>query len=140
MLLLSEVIDVSTSAAKSRVDISARSPFFDAHSGAVPATIGVEYMGQTAALIAGLRLQEGLHKPHLGILLGTRHYESEVESFAEGTQLIVSAQEDSIVGQELASFACQIHQVGESSDELIFCAQATLTVFRKPLDKVEDNG
>ena len=60
-----------------KLDIST---FFVKEKG-VPAWIGIEYMGQTAALIAGYQQQRGLTGPHLGFLLGTRRYASRTEWF-----------------------------------------------------------
>lgn len=126
MLLIDKVLHVAADSASAEVHITADSPFFMAPTG-VPAWIGIEYMGQTAALIAGHQLQQGLTKPHLGFLLGTRQYQIHVPDFADGDILQVSCTQAALSGDQLAQFSCEISRGGE------LCATAKLTVFRKPV-------
>lgn len=126
MLLIDRVLHVAADSASAEVHIHSGSSFFLAPFG-VPAWIGLEYMGQTAALIAGHQLQQGLTKPHLGFLLGTRQYAIHIPWFADGDLLQVSCKEAAVNGDQLAQFNCEISRNGE------LCATAKLTVFRKPL-------
>ena len=89
----------------------------------------MEYMGQTAALIAGYQLQQGTVAPHLGLLLGTRKYEAFVPYFCAGDVLQVRCTEVAVVGDSLANFQCEIINLQDQSR----CASAKLSVFRKPL-------
>lgn len=129
MLLLSRLRKVSHNAAQALVDINADSSFFTIGKG-VPSWIGVEYMGQTAALIAGYQLQQGIVESHVGLLLGTRKYQANTPWFAEGCSLIVSCTEAAVVGQSLATFQCEIHD----HETHALYATAKLSVFRRPLD------
>ncbi len=128
MMLLSSVVELGDNFSTSEIIISSTSSFFVPNKG-VPSWIGVEYMGQTAALIAGYQLQQGTVAPHLGLLLGTRKYEAFTAWFKEGDVLLVSCKEIAVVGQELATFQCEIRH---KSDGVIY-ATAKLTVFRKSL-------
>jgi predicted hotdog family 3-hydroxylacyl-ACP dehydratase len=132
MLLIHELICVNAQSSSARVFIGQHSAFFEKNLG-VPAWIGVEYMGQTAALIAGYQLRQGLTQAHRGFLLGARHFVAHCHYFAEGATLVVACQEKAVVGDTLATFDCTIHDDG--SGQLL--AESTLSVFRKPL-LVED--
>lgn len=126
MLLIDRVVQVAADSAMAEIQIQRDSPFFLAPFG-VPAWIGIEYMGQTAALIAGHQLQQGLTRPHLGFLLGTRQYNLHTAWFADGDILLVRCEQAAITGEQLAQFQCEISRSG------IICASAKLTVYRKPL-------
>ena len=56
MLLLNNVVSVNATSATSLVKVDETVSFYEPGKG-VPAWIGLEYMGQTAALIAGFQLQ-----------------------------------------------------------------------------------
>jgi len=130
MLLPTKFVSVDQQSASSEVHISPASSFYMAGKG-VPASIGIEYMGQTAALIAGYQKQHDLVEPHLGFLIGVRHYQSVIPSFVDGAILRVSCQEVAVVGNTLATFDCLI--VDTKTDEVI--AKGNLSVMRKPLDE-----
>jgi len=127
MLLIQQLESVTATSAQASLTIDQRSAFFTPGNG-VPSWIGVEYMGQTAALIAGYQQQQGELEPHLGLLLGTRKYQAFRPWFAAGTPLLVSCNESAVVGGSLATFHCQI--INQSNHEM--CAEAKLSVFRKP--------
>ncbi len=129
MLLIDTLVDVSPQHARARVHIGEQSAFFEAGRG-VGAWIGIEYMGQTCALIAGHQKQLGQVEPHLGLLLGTRKYRCSQDYFPPGATLLVSAEELAVVGDQLANFTCRI--VDEARD--IEVATARLSVLRKPLE------
>ena len=128
MLLIEELVEVSMSASSSHICISEQSSFFQPGLG-VPAWIGVEYMGQTAACIAGFQLKQGCVDPHIGLLLGSRKYESFTDWFHPGQLLAVSCSEHSTVGGELANFQCEIHDRTHKKT----LAVAKLTVMRQPI-------
>ena len=129
MLLLNKVIAVADNSSSSEIIISASSSFFLAGRG-VPSWIGIEYMGQTAALIAGYQRINGKVAPHVGMLLGTRKYEALVPWFCEDDVLVVTCAEIATVGEQLATFMCEIH----NKESGVCCARAKLSVFRKPLN------
>ena len=129
MLLINKVIEVGQNFSCAEISISESSSFFIADKG-VPSWIGVEYMGQTAALIAGYQLEQGTVAPHLGLLLGTRKYEAFVPFFRAGDLLQVRCTEVAVVGESLANFHCEIINMRDHS----CCASAKLSVFRKPIE------
>src|SRR5690606_3578638 len=98
----------------------------------VPSWIGVEYMGQTAALIAGYQLQQGEVEPHLGLLLGTRKYTAGRPWFPVASCLTVTCNQVAVVGQNLATFQCEIHD----RQTLELYASAKLSVYRRPLEAI----
>lgn len=128
MLLIHRVAELGATFSSAEIDINETSSFFITGKG-VPAWIGVEYMGQTAALIAGYQLQQGTVAPHLGLLLGTRKYEAFVPFFCAGDVLQVRCSEVAVVGDSLANFHCEIINL---RDQRLY-ASAKLSVFRKPL-------
>jgi len=128
MLLINELLEVRQNYSSASVIIDGETPFFDADKG-VPAWIGLEYMGQTAALIAGYQVQQGLSEPHLGFLMGSRKYDAKVSHFVPQSQLTVVCEEGAVVGNSLATFNCTI----SDSKTTEIMATAMLSVFRKPL-------
>lgn len=126
MLLLDEVLSLSDSAASARVTIGPQSSFFMAKHG-VPSWVGIEYMGQTAALIGGLALRENRVKPHVGMLLGTRKYWAKNAFFAENQMLTIKVEQAASVGEELANFSCEI---SDAQSETCL-ATSRLSVFRR---------
>ncbi|GHA14605.1 3-hydroxydecanoyl-ACP dehydratase [Arenicella chitinivorans] len=128
MLLINELLEVSQQSSESRVFIDVDTPF--ATELGVPAWIGLEYMGQTAALIAGYQQREGLCRPHLGFLMGSRRYQSDAAYFVLGHTLRVRCEQAALVGESLATFNCTI--CDEITGEQM--ANALLSVYRRPLD------
>lgn len=128
MLLINELLEVGQESSVSRVIIDAETPFADEQG--VPAWIGLEYMGQTAALIAGYQQREGLCEPHLGFLMGSRRYKTNVARFVLGHTLRVRCEQGALVGESLATFNCTI--TDETGGEQL--ANALLSVYRRPLD------
>lgn len=129
MLLINQVVSVSSVESKALVIMDEQTPFYQSNVG-VPTWIGLEYMGQTAALIAGFQQRERITKPHLGFLMGSRKYQTDVDYFELGENLIISCQEAALVGESLATFNCTIST--RKSERTL--AKAVLSVFRKPLD------
>ncbi len=128
MLLINRIVNVSEKQSSAIVLIDEQSPFFDSKHG-VPAWIGIEYMGQTAALIAGCQLEKGLVEPHLGFLIGARSYHVKQDYFSPGKPVQVCCQEEAVVGNGLASFDCKIYY----DDVNDWLAQASLSVLRQPI-------
>lgn len=126
MLLINKVVDVNESSASAIAYIDEQASFYKEGAG-VPAWIGLEHMGQTAALIAGYQLAHKLVKPHLGFLLGSRRYNAEVEYFLPNKHLLISCNEKAVVGDSLATFDCTIRY--KDSDEVL--ASASLSVYRQ---------
>lgn len=132
MLLINNIIDVQETSSHAEVIIDKESAFFKAEKG-VPAAIGLEYMGQTAALIAGYeKLHNSDAEIRLGFLLGSRKYECDLPYFKEGCILSIECNEGALVGESLANFNCTIRY--QQSDEIL--ARASLSVLRKPIENL----
>ena len=128
MLLLDSVDDVGDHGAHSRITIGPDSSFFQAGKG-VPVWIGLEYMGQTAALIAGYQLQLGTLAPHVGLFLGSRKFQAHTGWFAPGQVLDIRCEEKAASQSAMATFSGTIH----ADDRLL--AEAVLSVYRQPMEE-----
>ncbi len=129
MLLLDRFVEVSNTSARSEITIACESPFYVRELG-VPSWVALEYMGQTAALIAGFQLEQGTVAPHLGFLLGTRKFKANTDYFSLGCSLFITCEELAVVGDSLATFSCEVKN--KCNDELLATAQ--LSVMRKPIE------
>lgn len=127
MLLINEVLRLDHQSSSARVLIDEQAPFFEREKG-VPSWIGIEYMGQTAALIAGYQKQQGMIGEHLGFLLGARNYRCQNAYFTASSKLTVSCTEVAVVGDGLATFDCTIDD--HSGQRL---ASGKLSVFRQSM-------
>ena len=129
MSLLDKVLILEDEQASAEVVITKDASFYKVSQG-VPAWVGLEYMGQTAALIGGRALQEGRVKPHVGMLLGTRKYSAGQPYFRPGQRLHIQVKQAASVGEELANFTCEIIDAG--NDTVI--ANSRLSVYRRFTD------
>jgi len=129
MLLLDKLIRVEANQSEAEIKISRSASFFEKGFG-VPAWIGIEYMGQTAATIAGYQLQSGTLAPHIGLLLGTRKYTCGKEWFSPGSILRVRCKELNAMGGNVATFQCEITEVDPENNVEEVIAKANLTVYR----------
>lgn len=132
MLLINKVLTVDARSSSALVQIDRDAPFYEPGVG-VPAWIGLEYMGQTAALIAGHQLQQGLVSPHLGFLLGTRAFKTDCDVFKDGV-LKISCREKALVGDGLATFDCLIETYPQETQDTQCLATASLSVFRRQIN------
>lgn len=128
MLLLHDLIMVDSNRSAALVHVSSSAPFYENGKG-VPAIVGIEYMGQTAALIAGHQRKIGQLANHLGFLLGVRNYAVDVGYFPLDVTLKVTCTETAVVGDGLAKFSCDI----ERYDSGQRFATGKLSVFRQPI-------
>lgn len=128
MLLVHTLVDVSRTQSTALVKIDESVPFYQQGLG-VPAAVGVEYMGQAAALIAGFQQERGLLAEHLGVLLGVRNYVVTKPYFQKDAVLRISCEETAVVGDGLARFDCRI-QMHDSEETL---GTGKLSVFRQAL-------
>ena len=133
MLLINKIIDVKKTQSRAEVLIDEESSFFETNKG-VPAAVGLEYMGQTAALIAGYeKLQNPEAEIRLGFLLGSRKYQTQTPYFEKNSVLDVECTEGALVGESLANFNCTIKYQGE--DEVL--ANASLSVLRRTAEEMQ---
>ena len=137
MLLLDEAVNVDLEAGTALVQITCESTFCIPDKG-VPAWVGLEYMGQTAALIGGFQQKSGDLEDHTGFLLGSRQFKTTIAWYNIGTVLRIQCEQSALVGQTLANFTAQIF-VHNSNDQTPV-STAMLSVFRQPADNNLANG
>jgi predicted hotdog family 3-hydroxylacyl-ACP dehydratase len=128
MLLINYLDSLNSKTSSAIVLIDEQTPFFEKNNG-VPSWIGLEYMGQTAALIAGHQALSGALEKHVGFLIGSRNYDVTQDYFALGGTLRVSCKQVAIVGESLVSFDCTITKL--SNNKIV--ATGSLSVYRQPL-------
>lgn len=93
--------------------------------GSLPAWVGVELMAQAIAAWAGCRARAEKRPVQLGFLLGTRHYEANVDAFPAGACLRITAERAFHNEQGMGVFHCRI-------DAASLRAQARLNVYSPP--------
>ena len=139
MLLIQNLIHVADDSACSELTINEDSTFYQTGHG-VPSWIGLEYMGQTCALIGGHQQHQGHTGASLGFLMGSRRYQACVPYFTLGKQLRIECKQIATVGESLANFDCMITDLSAKHDgQHPQLAHATLSVFRKAIGPTDTN-
>lgn len=129
MLLLDKAIHVDAASGSALVAITEKSTFCVPGKG-VPSWVGLEYMGQTAALIGGFQQQSGDLGDYTGFLLGSRQFNTTLPWFNLGTTLHIHCEQGALVGNTLANFTAEIHLHDSTGEPPV--ATAILSVFRQP--------
>jgi predicted hotdog family 3-hydroxylacyl-ACP dehydratase len=123
MLLLDRVVEAGTDRLVSEVTIRADALFCDGER--VGAWVGIEYMAQTIAAMAGWRARLNGWPVRIGFLLGTRKYISHVSAFSVGDCLRIEAVREVEADTGIGAVHCRI-----VSRENHLLAEAMLTVFQ----------
>ncbi len=123
MILLTRLLEVAEEHAICEVIINEQSMFYDNKSKGVPAWVGIEYMAQSISVHAGVQDNLTNEPIKVGLLLGSRRYESEVIIFELGDVLKIKVQRLYQEDNGLAGFECQIYRA-----EQVIC-RAKLNVF-----------
>ncbi|CAA0115355.1 Uncharacterised protein [BD1-7 clade bacterium] len=124
MVLIDRLIECGENFAVAEVGVL-NADRFSGSQDQVPSWIGIEYMAQTIAAMAGKHARRDNESVKAGLLLGTRRYWCELASFTVGETLIVRVKELLRGDTGLASFECTI----ESADGAPL-AKANLNVFQ----------
>lgn len=111
MILIDRLLEHQPDTLLSEVFIQPSSPYFDDKAQSVPNYVGIEYMAQSIAALAGIEATAKQRPIRVGFLLGTRKLQLHIKAYQLGQryQIRVSRlyQEES----GLAVFDCQIlHQ------------------------------
>lgn len=120
MMLLDKIIKFDDQSMVSEVVVRNDGLFGDDQG--VPALVGIEYMAQTVAAHGNMMDKLAGRPSHLGFLLGTRAYTSNVDRFSIGSVLTVTV-EKIIQEQGLGVFNCKITAPG-------VLAEAKLNVYQ----------
>lgn len=121
MLLLQRLLDWGDEYVVCQVRVRGDG-LFD-RDGRVPAWLGIEYMAQTIAAYAGMQARRDQEPVKLGFLLGSRRFETNVQDFACGDLLRVTARclvQDS---SGMGAFQCEVE--GDNAQQT-----ATLSVYQ----------
>lgn len=124
MILISKLLAHGEDTLLTQTDISANSPYFDNKLNGVPNYVGIEYMAQSIAALAGVEAHMRNDIIRVGFLLGSRKLQMHIGHFAAGqsyqTRVTRLYQEDS----GLAVFDCQILH------NQVVVAEANVNVFQ----------
>ncbi|QSX33918.1 hotdog family protein [Shewanella avicenniae] len=107
------------------VEISEQTPFVDSASRHVPNYVGIEYMAQTVAALAGIEAEQRGEPIRTGFLLGTRKLSFSQAGYNLGQRYHISVQRLYQEDSGLAVFDCSIH---DAQQQLI--ASANVNVFQ----------
>jgi len=132
MALLDRLVSVSDDTLCAEARISPDCIFFDATINGVGSWLGIEYMAQAIAAFEGYWSLQRNEEVKVGLLLGSRHYESHCSEFAADSILQIDVHRVLQHENGLGAFDCRI--IDASNRRLL--AHATVTVF-KP-DNVQD--
>lgn len=124
MLLLDQLVEAEPGYAVCEWRVSVSDEFFVSGCG-VPAFIGIEYMAQSIAVYAGARERVHGRLPPLGLLLGTRHYQANIDFFELDVTYRLVCRELIRDAEGMGSYDCRIMHQDKS------VAEARLTVFEK---------
>ncbi|WP_298771405.1 hotdog family protein [uncultured Shewanella sp.] len=136
MIFIDKVIEYQTDMLVSEITITPQSPYFDASIAGVPNYVGIEYMAQTIAALAGIEAKERDDIIRIGFLLGSRKLQLHTPLYRLGksyqTHVARLYQEDT----GLAVFECKIID----KDNII--AEANINVFQPqdPQDATPDHS
>ncbi|MCE9680357.1 hotdog family protein [Shewanella sp. AS1] len=124
MILIDLLLEHQEDTLLTQTCISENSAYFDTKLAGVPNYVGIEYMAQSIAALAGIEAKAALQPIRIGFLLGTRKLKFDIDTFIQGetyqTRVSRLYQEDN----GLAVFDCQILHQGK------IVAQANINVFQ----------
>lgn len=106
MMLIDEVT-YGPDYGEATLTVRADSAFCDGVHG-VPAWVGIEYMAQAISVFSGVEQLQRNNEIKIGLLIGTRRYESEVPMFTIGTRLNIIARLKDREDEGISMFACEI--------------------------------
>jgi predicted hotdog family 3-hydroxylacyl-ACP dehydratase len=89
-MLLAETVDYGPDCGRIALTVREDSPFCEGARG-VPAWVGIEYMAQAMGVYSGVERHQHGGTPQIGLLIGTRRYDSSVPVFSLGAQLTTTA-------------------------------------------------
>lgn len=110
MSLLDKVLaaDEETLTAKLRV----RDDGIFSRDGRVPAYVGIEYMAQAVAAFSGYHAKLRGEEVRLGFLLGTRKFNSNIDSYQCGDELTIEVERLLQADNGMATFECRVSGAG----------------------------
>jgi predicted hotdog family 3-hydroxylacyl-ACP dehydratase len=132
MVLIEEVLEYSEQHLVAEIKIQENCKFYDAAKQGVPAWVGVEYMSQAIAALAGIYAKQQGREIKLGFLLGTRKYNIQQTILKKDHVYRIEVSQLYKDDSGLASFDCKIlenNSVQQSDESMVECVRAKLNVF-----------
>jgi len=123
MVLIDRMVEEGEGYGAAQVKVDAASKFFEEEINGIRAFIGLEWMAQTIAAVAGIDALKNNRPVQVGFLLGSRKYAPSKNVFGLDEEYIVRVEQLYREDNGLGSFQCTIHQ----GDVLI--ADSKLNVF-----------
>ncbi|NQZ08538.1 MAG: 3-hydroxylacyl-ACP dehydratase [Algicola sp.] len=114
MILIDSLCQYDDESAICSVKITESSLFYDSSQQAVPSYIGVEYMAQAIAALAGADALDANLEVEIGYLLGSRKYQPTTAWFALGSDLNIHVSRLYEEDSGLRVFQCQIKHNSEN--------------------------
>jgi len=121
MVLLDKIESYTEHRLQASLTITADSLF--AEDEGIPAWMGLEYMGQAIAAMAGITARNRGEPVRVGFLVSTRRYEPEVSHFSCGSQLTITVEVVTFNTTGLRVFECSIY------DKAYCLVKANLNVY-----------
>jgi predicted hotdog family 3-hydroxylacyl-ACP dehydratase len=123
MVLLDRILDYGEGYAVSSVKVTPQSRFYEEALGGIHCAIGLEWMAQTIAAVAGITALSNSRPVKVGFLLGSRRYQPATTVFRNQSEYIVRVEQLYHEDNGLGAIECSIRE----GDELI--AESKLNVF-----------
>nr|WP_298142001.1 hotdog family protein [uncultured Pseudomonas sp.] len=122
MILIDEVLRYGDEDVHTRVTVRDHGLFNQA-DGSLPAWLGIELMAQSIAAYAGCQAHQADEPVRLGFLLGSRHYQCNVDRFPAGSELHITALRSLQDDNGMGVFECHLQGPGiEAAARLnVFC-------------------
>ncbi len=130
-VLLDRLVAAEPDELTAEVTIRDDAPYLE--NGGVGAWIGLEFMAQAAAALAGWQAREEGGPVRQGVLLGTRRYECDRPNFPLGSVLRVTARRSARGDAELSVYECRISGEGVN-------ASATISIYHGAGDRDAPRG
>ena len=110
MSLLDKVVDVDEETLKAKLHV--RDDGIFSRDGRVPAYVGIEYMAQAVAAFSGYHAKQRGEEVRLGFLLGTRKFNSNIDSYQCGDELTIEVERLLQADNGMATFECRVSGAG----------------------------
>lgn len=123
MVLLDEILDFEHNTLTAQFEVTDQSRFYSPKLKGIESWVGIEYMAQAVAALAGIRAYLAEQSVKLGFLLGTRHFDIHQALFTANQTYRVVIAELFMDDSGLGAFDCSILH-----NETLIC-QAKLNVF-----------
>jgi predicted hotdog family 3-hydroxylacyl-ACP dehydratase len=121
MILIDHIHACESEGLEATVRISEDSPFFEPRRG-VPSYVGIEYVAQTVAALAGLRARRSGQDISLGFLLGTRRFDASLPYFILGSELTIQVEPEF----EARNVAKYLGRITDETGETIVTTSVTV--------------